>query len=189
MPQPAALVSTAAAAGGQRACPQRRFQKRSCRFGFGDYNEEEKCAKGKALHQDHAELQGSAEQPRIEGPRSSPTFIQKVRVVLEVAASNADTQLILQDSCEKLDRYLTEYCCKGSATTDDLIKVYAELAEAADENTSVQTLACKLLRRSVGMVDWPVQCVRPLADSNMFGLSPHHLSLPQRWRLVCRSVT
>ena len=46
--------------------------------------------------------------------------------MLEAAASNADSQLILEDNCEKLDRYLTE----NAATTDDLIKACGEIAGA-----------------------------------------------------------
>ena len=77
--------------------------------------------------------------------------------MLEAAASNADSQLILEDNCEKLDRYLTEYC-KNAATTDDLIKACGEIAGALNESSGVKVLARKLLRRLVGLVDWTVQC-------------------------------
>ena len=74
--------------------------------------------------------------------------------MLEAAASNADSQLILEDNCEKLDRYLTE----NAATTDDLIKACGEIAGALNESSGVKVPARKLLRRLVGLVDWTVQC-------------------------------
>ena len=96
-------AGTTAAAGGNHA--RQRFRKRKCRFGFGEYDEEHKQAAGREAHGIPLIL-GGPEHPRVEGRRTEENayFIQKVKVVLETAASNADTQLIVEAQLEKLDR-------------------------------------------------------------------------------------
>ena len=52
-------------------------------------------------------------------------------------------------------KYITGYCCKGSATTDDFIKIYSQILDTSDSNISVKSIAQKVLLKAAGIVDTP----------------------------------
>ena len=52
-----------------------------------------------------------------------------------------------------IEIYITGYCCKGSKTTDDFIKIYSQILDTADSNISVKSIAQKVLLKAAGIVD------------------------------------
>ena len=50
-------------------------------------------------------------------------------------------------------KYIASYACKGASTTPDLINIYANLLKDSPSNTSVKSIAQKLLLKAVGIVD------------------------------------
>ena len=66
---------------------------------------------------------------------------------------NCDTQVLIDQDMLVLQKYLTGYCCKGATTTEELIQVYRHLLETSKEESTVKSLAQRLLLKTFGMVD------------------------------------
>ena len=125
-----------------------------CRFHFGDLDPDTKKTSGKETHPFHA-LITDGEHPRYEGPRDHPRLVMHVKSRLVSWLGNCDSQVLIDQDLMALQKYIAGYACKGAATTDDLIHVYRHLIESASEESSVKSLAQRLLLKTVGMVDVP----------------------------------
>ena len=95
------------------------------------------------------------DHPRYEGPRDHPRLVMHVRARMLSWLANCDTQVLVDQNLLVLQKYLAGYCCKGAATTEDLIHVYRHLLDSANEESTVKNLAQCLLIKIVGMVDVP----------------------------------
>ena len=52
-------------------------------------------------------------------------------------------------------RYITQYACKGAASTDDFIRLYKHLLDVNSDVTSIRSIAQQLLLKMIGLIDMP----------------------------------
>ena len=158
--------------------------KRVCRFHFGEYDKETKMSTGKDVHPFNP-IVTRGEHPRYEGRYDHPRFLQHIKCRLLSWKGNCDTQVIIEHFLLALQNYLTQYACKGAASTEDFIQTYRLLLNDSDESTTVKNLCQRLLLKIVGFVDVPeaaadfintggklVRCTRKF---NSVGLSGYRL--------------
>ena len=93
--------------------------------------------------------------PRYEGPRDHPRHIMHVKSKLTSWLANCDTQPIIDQDMVALQKYVSNYACKGASTTEDLIHIWKHLLNTVSDQTSVRSLAQRLLLKTVGMIDVP----------------------------------
>ena len=125
-----------------------------CRFGYGDFNNETKKSSGREIHPLHPRVT-KGEHPRYEGRSDQPRFLQQIKARLLSWKGNCDTQVIIEQLLLALQNYLTQYACKGVASTEDFIQVYRLLIEAADDSNTVKNLSQRLLLKIVGFIYVP----------------------------------
>ena len=125
---------------------------KECRFHFGRYNKETKTSSGKDIHP-FSPMVTKGEHPRYEGRSDHPRFLQHVKARLLSWKANCDTQPIIEQFLLALQNYLTQYACKGTASTEDFLQVYRLLIDDTDDSASVKNLCQRLLLKIVGFVD------------------------------------
>ena len=86
--------------------------------------------------------------PRYEGPCDHPRLVMHVKSRLVSWLGNCDSQVLIDQDLMALQKYIAGYACKGAATTDDLIHIYRHLIESASEESSVKSLAQRLLLKN-----------------------------------------
>ena len=109
--------------------------------------------------------------------------------------------MIIEHFLLALQNYLTQYACKGAASTEDFIQTYRLLLNESDESTTVKNLCQRLLLKLVGFVDVPeaaadfintggklVRCTR---NFNCVGLSGYRIHQDQVnvWRPHDKRIT
>ena len=127
---------------------------RRCRFHFGEYNEKDKISSGKPISEFQAHITESA-HPTYEGPRDHPRLVQHAAARPLSWLANCDTQPVIHHDLLALMKYIAGYACKGATTTSDMINIYANLLKTSPTNSSLKSIAQKLLLKSVGIVDTP----------------------------------
>ena len=122
------------------------------RFHFGEQDPSTKKMSGKNMHPYNAMITDDT-HPRFEGPRDHPRLIMNIKTKLITSLANCDTQPIIDDSLIALQKYIAGYACKGGASTEDLLLIYKKLLQSCEANTSVRSLAQRLLMKMIGIVD------------------------------------
>ena len=89
----------------------------------------------------------------LDGPRDHPRLIMHVKAKLLTWLANCDTQPIIHNNLTALQKYIAGYACKSGASTQDLVMVYQKLLDSCEEQTSIRSLAQKLLMKMIGMID------------------------------------
>ena len=129
-----------------------------CRFHFGKTNTETKESEGKSIHPFHP-LITDGDHPRFEGNRDHSHMISHIKTRLLSWLANSDSQAIIDQDLMSLLKYITQYACKGSSSTDDLVRLYKHLLDVNSNNTSVKSIAQQLLLKIIGLIDMPAAAV------------------------------
>ena len=139
---------------------------KECRFDFGEYDENEKKSSGKPLHEFQPCISEGA-HPKYEGPRDHPRLVQHSAIRPLSWLANCDTQAVIHHDLLALMKYIAGYACKGATTTSDMINIYANLLKISPTNSTLKSIAQKLLLKSVGIVDTPAPAADFLNTSNV----------------------
>ena len=129
-----------------------------CRFHFGKTDIETKKSEGKETHPFHSIIT-PGQHPRFEGNRDHPFLISHIKARLLSWLANCDTQPIIDQDLMALLRYITQYACKGAASTDDLVRLYKHLLDVNGDVTSIKSIAQQLLMKIAGLIDMPAAAV------------------------------
>ena len=121
---------------------------------FGQYTEEGRKSSGKEINPFVARIT-QGKHPRYEGRCDHPCLVQHCGVRPLSWLANCDTQPIIEHDLIALMKYIASYACKGASTSSDLINIYANLLKDSPSNSSVKSIAQKLLLKPVGIVDTP----------------------------------
>ena len=95
------------------------------------------------------------DHPTYEGACDHPRLLQHCAIRPVSWQANCDTQPIINQDLLKLMKYVTGYACKGAATTSDLLRMYKTILNSSEANTTLTSVAQKLLLKTVGIVDMP----------------------------------
>ena len=64
-----------------------------------------------------------------------------VKAHLMTWLANCDTQVLIDQDLLNLQKYIVNYACKGSVSTEDLVSVYKHLLKSSESTTSVKILS------------------------------------------------
>eukprot|EP00111_Clytia_hemisphaerica_P019677 TCONS_00058076-protein len=127
---------------------------RYCRHHFGKFDEEIKTSMGKETNPFTPRLT-KGEIQRYEGRNDHPRMVQHILLRSLSWLAQCDTQTLVTDDLLALIKYITGYCCKGNSSTEELLGIYKQILNKADPTISLQSVAQRLILKTVGNVDTP----------------------------------